>query len=219
MALNENGEIVETEFVVEGRKQPLVEIRERTLRSQEKYMRQRADDEHNNITSENLVQCLKAINEYNEGESLQSMRDRLKVIERTRHLKIWHDLSTIANHGHLVFMVSCLYDPAIHYLEFLEFLDREKAASSQTGGPVLHHFRSSTFKREEEYLQKCWNQCLENRVTLPIKDIQVEGEHGQMKIIRDAFKDTTDSNNDVGIDQEQPTTGKAFLYNILEWNS
>ena len=84
---------------------------------------------------------------------------------------------------------------------------------------VLHHFRSSTSKREEEYLQKCWNECLENRVTLPIKDIWVEGEHGQMKIIRDAFKDTTDSNNDVGIDQEQPTTGNAFLYNILEWNS
>ena len=53
----------------------------------------------------------------------------------------------------------------------VEFLDREKAASSQTGGPVLHHFRSSTFKREEEYLQKCWNKCLENRVTFPIKDI------------------------------------------------
>ena len=66
MALNENGEIVETEFVVEGRKQPLVEIRERTLRSQEKYMRQRAHDEYDNITSENLVQCLKGINEYNE---------------------------------------------------------------------------------------------------------------------------------------------------------
>ena len=45
------------------------------------------------------------------------MRERLKGIERTRHLKVWHDLSTIANHGHLVFMVSCLYDPAIHYLD------------------------------------------------------------------------------------------------------
>ena len=28
---------------------------------------------------------------------------------------MWHDLSTIANHGHLVFMVSYLYDPAVHY--------------------------------------------------------------------------------------------------------
>ena len=119
MALNENGDIVKTEFVVEGRKQPLVEIRERTLRSQEKYMRQGADEEYDKLTSENLVECLKAINEYNEGESEQSMRDRLKIIERTRYLKVWHDLSTIANHGHfiLVFMVSSLYDPAIHYLD------------------------------------------------------------------------------------------------------
>ncbi|CAB4010365.1 Hypothetical predicted protein [Paramuricea clavata] len=51
MALNENGEIVRSEFVVEGRKQPLVEIRERTLKSQEKYMRQRCDDdEYQNLT-------------------------------------------------------------------------------------------------------------------------------------------------------------------------
>ena len=117
MALNENGEIVRSEFVVEGRKQPLVEIRERTLKSQEKYMRQRCDDEYDKMTSESLIRCLKAINEYHEDENVQSMRDRLKDIERTRHLKVWHDLSTIANHGHLVFMVSSLYDPAIHYLD------------------------------------------------------------------------------------------------------
>ena len=30
----------------------------------------------------------------------------------------WHDLSTIANHGHLVFMVSCVYDPAIYYTNY-----------------------------------------------------------------------------------------------------
>ena len=86
MTLNENGEIVKTEFVVEGRKQPLVEIRERTLKSQESYMRQRSDDEYGKMTSESLMQCLKAINEYHEGESVQSMRERLKGIERTRHL-------------------------------------------------------------------------------------------------------------------------------------
>ena len=27
---------------------------------------------------------------------------------------VWHDHSTIANHGHLVFLVCTLYDPAIH---------------------------------------------------------------------------------------------------------
>ena len=35
-------------------------------------------------------------------------------MERTRHLQIWHDHSTLANHGHILFMVSCLYDPAVH---------------------------------------------------------------------------------------------------------
>ena len=62
MTLNENGEIVKTEFVVEGRKQPLVEIRERTLKSRESYMRQRSDDEYGKMTSESLMQCLKVIN-------------------------------------------------------------------------------------------------------------------------------------------------------------
>ena len=71
-------------------------------------MRQRSDDEYGKMTSESLMQCLKAINEYHEDDSVQSMRERLKGIERTRHLKVWHDLSTTANNGHLVFMVSCL---------------------------------------------------------------------------------------------------------------
>ena len=62
MTLNENGEIVKTEFVVKGRKQPLVEIRERTLKSRESYMRQRSDDEYGKMTSESLMQCLKVIN-------------------------------------------------------------------------------------------------------------------------------------------------------------
>ena len=115
MVLNDNGEIVKTEFVVEGRKQPLIEIRERTLKNQEKFMRHRADDEYDTMTHESVTTLLKAINEYNEGESLKSMQNRLKDIERKRHIKIWHDLSTIANHGHLVFMASSLYDPAIHY--------------------------------------------------------------------------------------------------------
>ena len=115
MVLNEDGKVVRTEFVVEGRKQPLVEIRERTLKSQAKFMRYHSDDDYDCLDHESVGTFLKALNEYIEGESTESMRNRLKNIERTRHLKIWHDLSTIANHGHLVFMVSCLYDPAIHY--------------------------------------------------------------------------------------------------------
>ena len=115
MVLNDNGDVVKTEFEVEGRKQPLVEIRERTLKEHEKFMQHRSDDEYDRMGHDSLTMLLQAVNEYKAGESTESMRKKLKDIERTRHLKIWHDLSTIANHGHLVFMVSCLYDPAIYY--------------------------------------------------------------------------------------------------------
>ena len=95
---------------MERQKQPLVEIRERTLQNQAKFMQSRSDDDYDNMDHESVAKLLKAVNEHIAGESIESMRMRLKNIERTRH-----DLSTIANHGHLVFMVSCLYDPAIHY--------------------------------------------------------------------------------------------------------
>ena len=63
---------------------------------------------------EQVVKRLKVLNEYDENEGLTKMRKKLKKMERTRHLQIWHDHSTLANHGHILFMVSCLYDPAIH---------------------------------------------------------------------------------------------------------
>jgi hypothetical protein len=43
------------------------------------------------------------------------MREQLKVMERTQHLLVWHDLSTVANHSQLVFMATCLYDQATFY--------------------------------------------------------------------------------------------------------
>ena len=64
---------------------------------------------------ESVITSLKEINEYHDGGNEDEMRARLKKFERTRHIKMWYDLSTVANHSHLVFMVSCLYDPEIHY--------------------------------------------------------------------------------------------------------
>ena len=58
MVLNEDGEVVKTEFVVEGRKQPLVEIRERTLKNQAKFMRSRSDDDYDNMDHESVATLL-----------------------------------------------------------------------------------------------------------------------------------------------------------------
>ena len=43
------------------------------------------------------------------------MRDKLKRMERKRHLLVWGDNSTLLNHGHLLLTVSTIYDDAICY--------------------------------------------------------------------------------------------------------
>ena len=39
----------------------------------------------------------------------------LKHFSRTRHLKIWHDHSSIAGFGYLLVLISVVYDPAFYY--------------------------------------------------------------------------------------------------------
>ena len=80
-------------------------------------MRANANDNLEAMSASDLVDRLHKLNETKDGEGIEEMRERLKEIERTRHLMIWHDLSTVANHSHLVFMVSCLYDPACFYTD------------------------------------------------------------------------------------------------------
>ena len=52
--------------------------------------------------------------ELDETEVLSTMRQKLKNMERTRHLAVWHDHYSVANHGYLLFLVGAMYDPAIH---------------------------------------------------------------------------------------------------------
>ena len=67
-----------------------------------------------------MIERLVSMNEFvNNDDNLNDMKMRLKKYERTRHLQIWHDGSTLCNHGHLLFCVNVLYDPAffIHLLD------------------------------------------------------------------------------------------------------
>ena len=120
LILNKNNEIEATEFVVEGRKRPLDEIRRITLCKQKEFTRQHTDNYYDEMSRLDVVERLTELNEFNDNDSLTKMRKKLRSLERTRHLTIWHDHSTVANHGHLLFMVSTLYDPAL-YLTSAEY--------------------------------------------------------------------------------------------------
>jgi len=106
---------VKKEFTTEGRKTPLQEIRRKMLMKQEQYLRKSSDQFYNELTENELKQRLVELNELYENEhlSVSEMRNKLKYIERTRNLLVWLDNSTVANHGYLVCLVTCLYDPAV----------------------------------------------------------------------------------------------------------
>ena len=114
LVLNKNNEVEAVEFVVEGRKIPLDEIRKVTLERSKDFVRQHPDEFYDEMSRLDVVSRLTQLNEFDDTEGLTKMRNKLKALERTRHMIIWHDHSTVANHGHLLFMVSILYDPAFH---------------------------------------------------------------------------------------------------------
>jgi len=114
LVLTKNNEIQKVEFVVQGRKIPLDEIRKRTLQGQNKFTRQHPDCYYNDMSRIDIVKRLTDLNEFDDGDGLDKMREKLKTLERTRHLMIWHDHSTVANHGHLLFLATVAYDPAFH---------------------------------------------------------------------------------------------------------
>lgn len=57
---------------------------------------------------------LQELNEFDDTQGLPAMREKLKEMERTRHFAVWHDHSSVANQGYLMFLACVLYDPAIH---------------------------------------------------------------------------------------------------------
>ena len=101
------------EFTVEGRKTPLEEVRRKMLNDQREFLRADSDDFISSMCEDDLQACLIKLNEYSSSDQRQDMVKKLKKLQRTRHLMVWLDNSTVANHGHRVCLATCLYDPAV----------------------------------------------------------------------------------------------------------
>ena len=113
----EKGVIKEEQFVVEGRKISLTELRERFIKLHHKYMRLNPDSY---FCSENIAvikERLFKLNEYDNLDSEDDMIQKLKRLERTRYIQLWHDASVVINHGHILYDVNIIYDPAAFYTE------------------------------------------------------------------------------------------------------
>ena len=102
-------------YLVQGRKHPLIKLRIKLYHKHKKYMRLNLDSYFDEIDFDEIKSRLEFINEYDINDTIDVMKEKLKKFERKRSFKLWHDGSTIANHGHVLFCVSVLYDPAVFY--------------------------------------------------------------------------------------------------------
>ena len=91
VVLTEDGTIKTKLFTVSGRKIPLSDIRERTLKQHEKLglMRVRTDEDYAAMTKEQVYERIAQLNESTncpETANLDDLKNYLKYVERTRHL-------------------------------------------------------------------------------------------------------------------------------------
>ena len=112
VSISKNGEVTIKTFKVEGRKHPLSSIRKKLFQKYHKYMRLNNNAYFESLEKEQLICRLKPTSELNCNETVDDMREKIKQFEGTRHLQVWHDASDIANHGHILFCINVLYDPA-----------------------------------------------------------------------------------------------------------
>ena len=142
-------------FVVEGRKVPLEDIRQKTLIEHAPYMRDLPDEHYEGLNEESINNRLQELHEYkaDEGLTTDQPRNKQKHLGRNRHLMIWHDNSTVANHGYLVCLVSVLYDPAV-FLTNEEYKAKAgKAVDVQTAVEKPHeHFIARCNSSEAEQI-------------------------------------------------------------------
>ena len=83
-------------------------------------VRDHSDAHYEALTDEELKNRLKELGEFGDQPSdalflREDLIESLKQWERTRHLMIWSDHSSIMNHGHILLTVNSIYDPAFYY--------------------------------------------------------------------------------------------------------
>ena len=105
VVLTSEGNIEKKVFKVFARKYPLKEICAQGEKMHKDLLRLRTDQEYNSMTSEPLKTRLQVLHEYSDNMSNDQLRQHLKKCERTRHWLIWHDHSSIASSGFMLFLV------------------------------------------------------------------------------------------------------------------
>ena len=112
-----DGEVNTKQIELHGRKIPLLELRQKLLHRQEKYMKIMTDVEIKSLTKEEIMQMLCLHHTCNPDTQLEALQLQLAALQRTRTLAMWHDHSTVLQQGYILFAVWIVYDPAVFFSE------------------------------------------------------------------------------------------------------
>ena len=111
-----NGEVERRDHEVSGRKISLLTLREKLLKAHEGFMRLETDSEIQTKSRVDVLHKLRQAHEPNENTvnvPTDQLKQRLKSIQRSRSLLLWHDHATLLGSGYIMVTVSALYDPAV----------------------------------------------------------------------------------------------------------
>ena len=69
----------------------------------------------------------------------------------------------------------------------MSFHDSGIHPNTRPDGPLLHHFRSSSVRKEEVYLEGCWSKCLDEGIRLPCHHLLIPDQNDGVKKVTTGF--------------------------------
>ena len=136
-----------------GRKVPLVELRQKLLRKQLKYMRLTPQSTIATMTRPELTERLSM---KCEDKSVEELRELLSQAQKSRSLCMWHDHATILKKGFVMVTVHVMYDPVVFYT------DKEYEQMN----PGSHVNVQAEIEQPEVHLLACGSSSVEDQAAL-----------------------------------------------------
>ena len=106
------GELTTCNIVIEGRKIPLIDIRDNMLKEQEQYMHLFTDSGIASMTEGDMQAMLKQNHINMELSNKTDLQQCIAKVQRNRMLVCWHDHAKILGTGYLLITINTVYDTA-----------------------------------------------------------------------------------------------------------
>ena len=153
----QNGKVATQEVLIQARKVPLRDIRERLLKKQLKYMKLTPTEAIDSMSDSELKEKLTKFGHSNGDSTHNELCETVSNLEHSRTLAMWHDHATILKRGVIMITVHTLYDPAV----FLT--DSEYQAQNQLPQAVCVQ---SEVEQPEIYMLSLGSSSVEDQAAL-----------------------------------------------------